>query len=168
MLHPALKRLSITVFAAFAVTGAAALLFCLRCIPAEIREFRDIGKDSLDQGLGALAALLGRPVIIFIILFLVFIIVLLVFEAKTLWKKLRSALKEETYTLYWNYTVSELSAILVNGVLFFAVSPLSNKFVNATDARINREFLLCFAVLFFSAICAVIALIISYRGKRYE
>ena len=63
---------------------------------------------------------------------------------------------------------SELSAILVNGVLFFAVSPLGNNFDNATDARVEREMLLCFAIFFISAICAVIALIISYRGKRYE
>lgn len=163
-----LRRLSVFVFTAFAVTGSAAIVYGLRCIPMLIRMIRDLGGDVSDRGLSALTKLLGAPALIFLILLVAFVIMLLIFEAVTLRKKLQNTLRKETYALFWNYSVFELITLLVNGVLFYAITSMGYMFDGVTEERVTVEFLIWFIIYLISAICAIIALVISFREKRYE
>ena len=162
-----LRNLSIAVFGAIAITGASAVLFCLFSIPKMIREYKELGQESHDEGLGALSALIGRPLTIFGIGLMLFTIVYLIFHTKNLWKKLQNALSEETYALYWKYTVSEASTLLIYAMLYAMLSGLAGTF-DISDAHLMAEILLWFFICLVAAVCTVIALIISFREKRYE
>ena len=143
------------------------MLFCLFSIPKMIRAFKELGEDKKAGDLRALSALIGRPLIIFGIGLMLFTIVFLILNTKSLWKKLQNALSEETYALYWKYTVSEASTLLINAILFAALSGLADT-TDISDAHLTAEILLWFFICLVAAVCTVIALIISFREKRYE
>jgi hypothetical protein len=119
------------------------------------------------RDLDAIASLIVRPLTLFFLVLLLVVIGLLIIEAVILWK-LRKALSEETYTLYWKYTVSEFITLLINGAIFFMISPLAAEYAGASDARITAEIAVWFLIFLASAICALIALVISFKEKRYK
>ena len=162
-----LRALSIAVYAVLAVTGASAILYCLHCIFMGIHDLQEMNKNP-GRDLDAIASLITRPLTLFFLVLLLVVIGLLIIEAVILWKKLRKALSEETYTLYWKYTVSEFITLLINGAIFFMISPLAAEYADASDARITAEIAVWFLIFLASAICALIALVISFKEKRYE
>ena len=162
-----LRALSIAVYAVLAVTGASAILYCLHCIFTGIHDLQEMNKNP-GRDLDAIASLIGQPLTLFFLVLMLVVIGLLIFEAVILWKKLRKALSEETYTLYWKYTVSEFTTLLINGAIFFTISPLAAEYAGASEARMTAEIAVWFLIFLASAICALIALVISFKEKRYE